>query len=420
MRRNLVFGITVVVAMLLALCVGLFGGVLLQRQVLAMGDTQVTVPNGTEENFKLIVEAWQTVQNQYVDQSAVDPQTLTYGAISGMVEALGDTGHSRFLTPEMLAQEHQLTSGEFEGIGAEVQMKNGHVVIVAPIDGSPAQKAGVKPGDIFVAVNGEDVTGQTLEEVVGKVLGPAGTKVQITLRDPETGQERTLTIERARIKINNVTWNMIPGTQIAHLRIAAFSNGVTDDLKNALQEIQDQGSNGIILDLRNDPGGLLSEAVGVASQFLEDGLVLKERNAQGDIQDIAVESSGIATDIPMVVLVNEGSASAAEIVAGALRDNGRAQIVGNTTFGTGTVLNEFRLSDQSALLLATQEWLTPKGNTIWHKGIEPDITVSLPEDATILLPEEEAVMSSDEFLNTQDEQLLKALEVLNQEIQSGN
>jgi carboxyl-terminal processing protease len=385
-----------------------------------MGDTQVTVPNGTEENFKLIVEAWQTVQNQYVDQSAVDPQTLTYGAISGMVEALGDTGHSRFLTPEMLAQEHQLTSGEFEGIGAEVQMKNGHVVIVAPIDGSPAQKAGVKPGDIFVAVNGEDVTGQTLEEVVGKVLGPAGTKVQITLRDPETGQERTLTIERARIKINNVTWNMIPGTQIAHLRIAAFSNGVTDDLKNALQEIQDQGSNGIILDLRNDPGGLLSEAVGVASQFLEDGLVLKERNAQGDIQDIAVESSGIATDIPMVVLVNEGSASAAEIVAGALRDNGRAQIVGNTTFGTGTVLNEFRLSDQSALLLATQEWLTPKGNTIWHKGIEPDITVSLPEDATILLPEEEAVMSSDEFLNTQDEQLLKALEVLNQEIQSGN
>ena len=420
MRRNSVYVAIFLAAMLLAACVGLFGGVMLDRQVLAKGDAQVTVPNGTESDFRLIVEAWQTIQNQYVDQSAINPQKLTYGAISGMVDSLGDTGHSRFLTPEMLAQEHQLTSGEFEGIGAEVEMKNGNVVIVAPIDGSPAQKAGVRPGDIIVAVNGEDVTGQTLEQVVSKVLGPAGTTVQITLKDSRTGKERTVTIQRARIKINNVTWNMIPGTQIAHLRIAAFSNGVTDDLKKALKQIQDQGAKGVVLDLRNDPGGLLSEAVGVASQFLKDGVVLQEKDAQGKIQNVSVESGGVATDIPMVVLVNEGTASAAEIVAGALRDNGRAQIIGETTFGTGTVLNEFQLSDKSALLLATQEWLTPKGNTIWHKGIEPDIKVSLPSDVTILLPEEESGMSPEAFQKTQDAQLLKALDVLKQKIQPGS
>jgi carboxyl-terminal processing protease len=361
----------------------------------------------------LVNQAYQIIQHNYVDRSAVQQTQLEYGAISGMVDALGDTGHSRFLTPQMVQQENNFTQGSFEGIGAEVMMNsNGQVVIVAPIDGSPAQAAGVKAGDIMLKVDGVDLTGMSLNDVVSKVLGPAGTKVTITLQDPKTNAIRDVTITRAKINVQNVTWTMLPGTTIADVRIAGFSQGVTNDLRNALTQIKAQGATGIVLDLRNDPGGLLDEAIGVTSQFLSSGNVLLVKNAQGQQQAISVKGGGLATNIPMVVLVNQGTASAAEIVTGALQDSHRATVIGETTFGTGTVLNSFPLSDGSQILLATEEWLTPSGRVIWHKGLAPDVTVTLASTVTPFIPEAGQGMTASQLQNSQDAQLLKAISVL--------
>jgi carboxyl-terminal processing protease len=394
--------------------VGFAGGVLVDHflitSTIASASTQ-SQSNGLE----LVNQAYQIIQQHYVDRSAVQQTQLEYGAISGMVDSLGDTGHSRFLTPQMVKEENNFTQGLFEGIGAEVSLNNnGQVVIVAPIDGSPAQAAGVKPGDIMLKVDGVDLTGLSLSDVVSKVLGPAGTQVTITLQDPGTGAIRDVTITRAKITIRNVTWVMLPGTTIADVRIAAFSQGVTKDLRTALQQIQAQGATSIVLDLRNDPGGLLDEAIGVASQFLGSGKVLLVKDAQGNEQSYPVRSGGLAVKIPMVVLVNQGTASAAEIVAGALQDAHRATLMGATTFGTGTVLNGFPLPDGSQILLATEEWLTPAGRVIWHKGIAPDVSVSLASTVTPFVPEAGHGMTAAQLQSSQDVQLLKAIGQLSQ------
>jgi carboxyl-terminal processing protease len=225
---------------------------------------------------------------------------------------------------------------------------------------------------------------------------------------------REVSLVRAPIVTNNVSWRRLPAQEVAHLRIAAFSEDVNSDLKKALNAIRTQGLKGLILDLRNNPGGLLKEAVSTASQFISEGNVLLEKNAEGKITSLAVEKGGQALSIPMVVLVNNGTASAAEIVAGALQDHGRASLVGTTTFGTGTVLQQFPLSDGSALLLAVEEWLTPNGNEIWHKGITPNFVVSLPEGAAPLFPEEEQGMTLRQMKERRDTQLLKALEMVSE------
>ncbi len=411
-RRRILITIAIIILMTGS---GFAGGVVVDRLV-AQPPQQtetISVPAGSAADFQLMVDAWNLIHQKYVDQSAVNDNTLTYGAVSGMVDSLGDTGHSRFLTPDMVKSEQQFTNGSFEGIGAEVQMLNNHVVIVAPIDGSPAQKAGVMPGDIILKVDGVDMTGQTLEAVVQKILGPAGTKVTIELQNPDTKAIRDLTITRAKITVENVTWSMVPGTTIAHIHISGFSNGVTQQLKTALKAIQAQNATGLILDLRDDPGGLLSESIGVTSQFLSTGSVLEEKDVKGTIHQVPVEAGGLATKIPMVVLINQGTASAAEIVSGALQDAKRAELVGATTFGTGTVLEEFPLPDQSAMLLATQEWLTPKGRTIWHQGIAPDQAIPLASGVNPVYPSAEKSMTAAQVQSSGDAQLLKALQLLN-------
>jgi carboxyl-terminal processing protease len=372
-----------------------------------------SIPPNARGDFDLMAEAWNTIQQNYVDRPAIQPVPMTYGAISGMVNSLGDTGHSVFLSPEMVKEEQNFTQGQFDGVGLEVHVKNGQIVIVAPIDGSPAQKAGLRSGEIITKVDGKDVKGLTLMQVVQQVMGPAGTSVTLTILDPQTDQTSEVTLVRAKIEVQNVTWHVLPGTNIVHLRIAGFSKGVTGDLQQALQEIQRQGNAMLILDLRNNPGGLLSEAVGVSSEFLSSGNVLKERNAQGEITPVAVQPGGIAPGIRMVVLINGGTASASEIVSGALQDAHRAELIGETTFGTGTVLNQFPLSDGSALMLATEEWLTPNGNSIWHQGITPDIQVALPASAIPLVPDAEAGMTASQLTATDDTQLLRAIQALN-------
>jgi carboxyl-terminal processing protease len=398
------------------LVLGIAGGLIvaffLGQQVQCTYFPSDKVPPKAKADFGLIAEAWNTIQSRYVDRAAVKPRPLTYGAISGLVNALGDTGHSTFLSPDMIKEEEEFATGTYKGIGAEVKMKGEHVVIVAPFDGSPAQKAGLQPGEIIIKVNGKDIMGLNLLQVVKLILGPAGTSVTLSILSPTTGRTREVSMIRASITVKNVTWHRLPRTEVAHLRIAAFSEGVTEALKKALREIKEQGLQGLILDLRNDPGGVFTEAVSAASQFLSKGNVLLEKNSKGEITPVPVEEGGVALHIPMLCLVNQGTASAAEIMAGALQDHGRARLVGTTTFGTGTVLEKFPLSDGSALLLAIQEWLTPDGKTIWHKGITPNVVVPLPEGISPLLPEEERDMTSQHLLESKDVQLLDALKLL--------
>jgi carboxyl-terminal processing protease len=403
----------VVVVVVVALLLGLVGGVILDRQILTVVAAPGVAGSGSEQpNLSLLNDIWKLVQDHYVDRSAVQAQTLTYGAAAGMVNALGDTGHSTFLTPDQLRQERVYTQGRFEGIGAQVEYKDGHAVIAAPYDGSPAQKAGVKPGDIILKVDGKDMTGLNLDQVVSHVLGPAGSQVTLTLRDPQTEQTRDVTITRARIVIPSVSWQLLPGTKVAHVKLSAFSEHASDDLQKALADAAQGGATAIVLDLRNNPGGLLDQAIGVASQFLKSGNVLQEKDAQGKVKTVAVQTNVPRTDLPVVVLVNQGTASASEIVAGALQDASRAKLVGDTTFGTGTVLNQFALPDGSAVMLAVEEWLTPAGRTIWHQGIKPDVPVSLAANATPLLPEAEKDMTPEKLKASNDAQLLKALDLL--------
>ncbi len=401
-----------VASWLLPLTAGILIGALLHTYIFVDPYPPKAIPPAATQNFQLMAEAWNAIEQYYVDRASVRPRNVTYGAISGMVDALGDTGHSSFLTPEMVQTEHTIESGQFAGIGAEVQMKDKQVVVVAPMDGSPAQKAGMRPGDIITAVDGSAVAGLTLPEVVHRIMGPAGTRVTLTLEDPATGIERTLVIGRANIKLASVTWSMLPGLKLAHVRIAFFSNGTSRSLEKALAEITKQGAQGVVLDLRNDPGGLLEMAVGVASQFLKSGTVLQEKNAKGEVRMVSVEQGVRKFGAPVVLLINSGTASASEIVAGALQDAKRATLVGETTFGTGTVLSPVSLSDGSELLLAVMEWLTPAGRTIWHKGIAPDITVSLPAAGSPLIPAAEQDMTPAGLRASKDLQLLRAIAVL--------
>ena len=364
----------------------------------------------------LLQEARTVIQRNFVIQDAATDERLQTGALAGMVDILGDTGHSRFMTPAMVVEQRNYTAGEFEGIGAYVEMRDGFVTVVSPIDNSPAQAMGVRPGFIVLEVDGEDMTGMGLQEVIDRIIGPAGTEVTITFFDPEASEEVVLTIERARIELQNVTWAMLPDTTLAHVRISGFSRGVGDDLAAAIDAAEAQGATGIVFDLRNNPGGLLDEAIRVAGQFLpRETVVVLRQDAQGAIREEATANDGEPTALPVAVLINQGSASASEIVSGALQDHQRARLVGETTFGTGTVLNEFPLSDGSAILLATEQWLTPDGRVIWREGIVPDELVELSGPVSLVAPETSGELTAEGLAASGDLQLLRAVELLRTE-----
>lgn len=401
--------------MALCLVFGLGVGMLFDRWML-----MAYVPSDEVSDFRLIAEAWNIIDHYYVDRAAVQPQRLTYGAIGGMVDALGDTGHSVFLTPDMVKQLHVTESGRLKGVGVQVGMNtNRQVVIMAPIDNSPAQRAGLRSGEIIVSVNGRDVEGLPLGQVASEISGPVGTSVDLGIFNPKTHRLCSVTIVRADIRVSDVTWRRLPGTDVADVRISAFDDNMANDLCAALVDIHRQRIPGLILDMRNNPGGVLDEAIIVASQFLSGGNVLLVKDAQGRITSVPVQSGGLATNLPMAVLINDGTASAAEIVAGALQDAHRAELIGETTFGTGTVLNEFSLPGGSAMLLAVDEWLTPDGQSFWHKGISPQITVALSQDVNPVYPVAAGEMTPMELRASDDTQLLEALKWVEQRIKSG-
>jgi carboxyl-terminal processing protease len=386
-------------------------GVLAERNGLL--PASVPTPQGLGRTFS---EAWQLVQKYYVDRGAVQPEAMTRGAIEGMLASLGDTGHTTYLSAEEVKRMDTALKGELDGIGARVSMRKHRPTIVGTIPGSPARAAGLEAGDVLLQVDGKDVGELPLDRIVEMVRGKPGTTVHVRVVRSGRSQPLDFDIERAKVDVPSVSWHMLPGVPVAHLAIESFGEQTDAQVKAAVADARKHGARGLLLDLRGNPGGLKKQAVAVTSEFLKDGIVFIEQDAQGRRQEIPVVAGGVATDIPVTVLIDEGTASSAEIFAGALQDHKRGKLVGTHTFGTGTVLEPFTLSDGSAVLLAVSEWLTPSGQVIWHKGIQPDVVVTLPEDAKILLPEEEDKLTAEELSNSSDKQLLKGLELLKEEI----
>lgn len=365
---------------------------------------------------QLIQQAWNTIDQHYVDRKAVDYKNMSYSAISSMVDSLHDRGHTRFLTPQQVQSENQQLSGSYKGFGFYLSFdaQRKLVIISSTIPGSPAEKAGFKHGDAIIAIDGQDVKGKDIP-TVSSILSGKVSSAAITVQRAGFEQPLTIKVTKAEIKVQNVVMHYIAESQIAHIQIVQFADGVPDQLKSALTEAKKLGAKKIILDLRDNPGGYLQGAIDTASFFVPKGNVLLEQDSSGRQTPVPVTGNTLNTTDTIVILTNNSTASAAEIVSGALHDNGRATIIGQKTFGTGTVLEQYSLSDGSAILLGTQEWLTPRGKFIRDNGIQPDITVALDKNGTALSPSDENAgkLTEQQIISSGDAQLNAAIEYLN-------
>lgn len=415
--RRRIFGQFVVIAVLLviAFLAGWFS-----HQTIADSFN----PNNQSQSYvHLIQQAWGIIDQNYVDRKAVNYKQMSYAAISAMLAVLHDKGHTYFLTPEQLQSENQQLSGTFVGVGMGITQDpvTKQFVITSILPGSPAEKAGFRRNDIITAVNGKSVAGMS-EDTVHNLIhnGGAGSSAIITIQRPSTKQTLTLKVTRDVIQAENVILHYIAQDHIAHIQIVQFADGVSDELKTALTQAKKDGATRIILDLRDNPGGYLDQAVNTASEFVGKGNVLLEQDSSGNRTPDPVRGSPVNTTSPIVVLVNGNTASAAEIVSGALQDNNRAVILGTQTLGTGTVLTQFPLDDHSAIFLGTSEWLTPKGKFIRDHGITPDITVTLNSNVSSLTPSQEnqSNLTEQQILKSGDTQLVKAIQYL--ETQNAN
>jgi carboxyl-terminal processing protease len=362
-------------------------------------------------SWSLLDQAYELLRTNYVDPSGLDPATLLQGAIRGLMDAVNDTGHTGYLTAAEVKARDQSLSGTFVGIGAVLDLRNNAATVVRVIPDSPAEKAGLRAGEVILRVDGASVAGQTVEQIVVKVRGPEGTSVTLGLQDID-GSERSLTIVRAKLNLPLVSWSLAPGSKDAVIRLESFSTGAAKALVGAITAARAKGAAGIVLDLRANPGGYVNEAVDVASQFLGSGVVYVSQDRSGKQVPHEVAGGGVATNIPLVVLVDGQTASSAEIVTGAIQDAGRATVVGETTYGTGTVVGTFPLADGSAVTIGTERWLTPKGRAIWREGLTPDQTVALAQGVNFLVPDDFAALGAGGIAGTQDAQLKAALAAL--------
>jgi len=338
-------------------------------------ETQSSTPQNLQTLFKPFWDAWQIIHTDYVDQP-VDNTKLLEGAITGMVQSLGDS-HSQYMNPQVYKDATNELNGSFEGIGAYVDTSGTWLTITKPISGSPAEKAGLKAGDQIVAVNGVDMTGIKPEDVRLKVIGPAGTTVHLTVHRPGQSASLPFDIVRAKINVPSVSGKMLDNG-IAYVQISDFGETTTDELKTQLTTLMAQNPKGLVLDLRDNPGGYLQTAVEVVSQFVDHGPVVYEQTSDGKKKEYDAISGGLATKIPMVVLINSNSASASEITAGALQDDGRAKLVGVVSYGKGSVQIRVQLSNnEGAVAITIAHWLTPKGTLIDKKGLTPDVYVPM-------------------------------------------
>ena len=326
---------------------------------------------GLPPEFGRLSQVWELLSQEQIDGSDLDAQEISDGAIRGMLTALGDP-YAGFLDEEQYSLEREDITGFFGGIGAEVGIREGVITILAPMPDTPAEAAGVKPGDVILEVDGENIKGMTLLEVIRLIRGDKGTKVTILVRHLSSAEPVAIEIERDIIRLESVNLLMQVG-RIGHLRLSGFTGSTNDELKEALDRFERSKGLGIVLDLRNNPGGLVSSVVDVTSQFIDDGLVLYQVDAKGNRTSWDVKKGGKALGTPMVVLVNEFSASASEVLTGVIMDNQRATVIGETTFGKGSVTNLWPLVDGSGVNFTTARWFTPNGSLIEGEGITPDV-----------------------------------------------
>lgn len=375
-------------------------------------------PNNTNVDFSLFWDVWQRLHRYYIDAAVLDTQKMVWGAITGMVSAVGDP-YTVFLPPKENREFKEDLGGEFEGIGAQLGMKDNRVVVIAPLKDTPAARAGIKSGDYILKVNDEETIGWTIPQAVTKIRGPRASTVTLNILHEGSSQPIDIPIVRDTILVPSVeTWVKKVGEiteieglketgkfdqtkKIAYLRLSRFGDHTNDDWDKAVSEILSAEQNngglaGLVFDLRNNPGGYLEGSVFIASEFIKSGIIVSQKNSDNTKQDYSVDKKGKLLDIPLIVLVNKGSASAAEIVAGALRDYKRATIVGETTFGKGSVQTPFDLSQGAGLHITTGKWLLPKGDSIAKVGVSPDVEVKLDDTTTA----------------TTDAQLAKAIELL--------
>ena len=359
----------IVSAVLLVLTLSLGGG------VASKGNDQ----SATYENLRLFTEVIDLIQKQYVDE--VQPKEVIYGAIKGMLRGLDP--HSSFLDPEMYREMQVETSGSFGGLGIEITLKDDILTVVAPIDGTPAYRAGVQAGDRIIKIEGLTTKDMQLTDAVKRMRGKPGTKITISIVREGWTEPKDFEIIREQIRVQSVrTQELEPG--IEYIRLRQFQEQTSQDMDTILERYAKNGKiQGLVLDLRNNPGGLLTAAVEVTEKFLEPGklVVYTEGRVRNQNMRFSANAKKGYTEFPMVVLVNQGSASASEIVAGALQDWGRAVVLGTQTFGKGSVQTIIPLTDGSGLRLTTAKYYTPKGRTIHGKGVTPDILVELPKPA---------------------------------------
>jgi carboxyl-terminal processing protease len=345
--------------------------------ILDLGNVSET---GSGSELGIIEEAWEIILEDYVDEDSLDVEELRRAAVEGMLEYIDDP-YSSFLNPATYQLRHSGLQGMFEGIGAYVDMREEQLLIVAPIPGGPAEKAGIKPGDIILEVDGDSTAGMSIEEAVLRIRGPRGTSVELLVLHLDEEEAELIEIVRDEIEVPSVHFEM--REDIAYIYIVEFGARTNSEISEVMVQLEQDEASGIVLDLRNNPGGLVDSVVDVTSRFIKEGVVLHIVDNKGDRETLSVKPRGSITDLPMVVLVNQFSASASEVLAGALQDHGRAVVAGNITFGKGSVNPIYRLSDGSGFQLTTARWLTPDGSLIEGEGITPDYEIELVGDDAV-------------------------------------
>jgi len=376
------------VAILLALVTGFGGGTWYERErTVQNADSIVRTVIGQDDgisravDFGLFWQVWDRLHQQHVDRDKLDAQALVYGAISGMVDAAGDP-YTVFMPPADTKEFQEEVSGSFSGVGMEVGKRDGVLVVIAPLKDTPAFRAGIKAGDAILKIDNEDTDGWTVEQAVNRIRGKRGTTVHLTLfREGET-EVRELDIVRDTIRVPAVEWRMLDG-KVAYIQLSTFNGNLEGDFAAAARAAADQGAAGIILDLRDNPGGLLDGAVSVAGWFLPaDSLVVTERFNDGTTDEMRTGGAGRLGSLPTVVIINGGSASASEILAGALHDLRDIRIVGEQSYGKGSVQQLEGFYNGSSLKVTVAKWFTPAGISISDTGIAPtDEVIMDPADA---------------------------------------
>ena len=360
---------------------GRYGATMTETSVAPQEAIFLNTNTGTDReiDFSLFWRVWDLLKEKYIDHDTLDAKTLFYGAIDGMLAATGDP-YTTFFSPKENREFKEDLSGSFDGIGAEMGIKNEILTVIAPLDDSPAARAGIQAGDRVLKINGESTGNLDIEEAVDKIRGPKGTKVILSIFRNGEEEIREITVERDTIIVKSVKFEMRNG--VALIRLSRFGDDTSSEFSGAVRQAVEQNARGVVLDLRNNPGGFLGTAIDLAGHFLPSGSVaVIEEHADKTRKELKTSGNGKLQTLPIVVLINEGSASASEILAGALKDNrGEVILVGKKSFGKGSVQELIPVSSDTSVKITVAHWLTPKGSAINNVGIAPDIEVALERD----------------------------------------